>query len=245
MAGHNKWSQIKRKKGANDKKRSAIISKHLRAITAAVRSGGSEDPSGNLALKNAIAAAKTDTVPVDNINNAIKRAAGGSDSGQDFKEVTYEGYGPGGTAIFIEALTDNVNRTVADVRAVFNKRGGSLGNSGSVAWQFEKKGVILLPDASEQAQEAAIEHGAEDIQISDDGLEITTDPTELYAVQDGLASAGFTTENASLSRIPSNTVAVNAEDAAKLLRIVDALEELDDVQNVFTNADLPEDLILD
>ncbi len=245
MAGHSKWAQIKRKKGANDKKRSAMISKHLRAIATAVRSGGSDDPNGNLTLKNAVAAAKADSVPADNIANAIKRAAGAGESAQDFKEVTYEGYGPGGTAIFIEALTDNVNRTVADVRAVFNKRGGTLGNSGSVAWQFEKKGVILLADSSDAAQEAAIEHGAEDLQVSEEGLELTTDPTELYAVQDALTAAGFTPESAALSRIPSNTVAVSADDAAKLLRIVDALEELDDVQNVYTNADLPEDLDLE
>lgn len=245
MAGHSKWSQIKRKKGANDKKRSAIISKHIRAITAAVRSGGSDDPNANLNLKNAIAAAKSDTVPVDNIENAIKRAAGDTGSGEDFKEITYEGYGPGGTAIFIETLTDNVNRTVADIRAVFNKRGGSLGTNGSVAWQFEKKGVIVLLDASEKAQEAAIESGAEDMQVTDDGLELTTDPAELYSVQEALAAAGFETENASLSRIPSNTVALGLEDAQGLLKIVDALEDLDDVQNVYTNADLPDELDTD
>ncbi|SMB96100.1 YebC/PmpR family DNA-binding transcriptional regulator [Deinococcus hopiensis] len=242
MAGHSKWSQIKRKKGANDKKRSAMYSKHIRAIQAAVRSGGSGDPAGNLGLKNAIAAAKADTVPVDNIDNAIKRAVGAAEGAAEYKEVTYEGYGPGGTAIFIETLTDNVNRTVADIRAVFNKRGGSLGTNGSVAWQFEKKGVILLPDASEAAQEAAIEHGAEDFQESEDGLEISTAPNDLYAVQDGLSAAGFKAESGQITMIPTNTVAVSGDDVRKLLTLIDALEDLDDVQNVYSNAELPEDV---
>ncbi|EYB68673.1 hypothetical protein DEIPH_ctg018orf0069 [Deinococcus phoenicis] len=242
MAGHSKWAQIKRKKGANDKKRSAMYSKHIRAIQAAVRSGGSGDPAGNLSLKNAIAAAKADTVPADNIENAIKRAVGAAEGAAEYKEVTYEGYGPGGTAIFIETLTDNVNRTVADIRAVFNKRGGSLGTSGSVAWQFEKKGVILLPDASEAAQEAAIEHGAEDMQESEDGLEISTAPNDLYAVQDGLAAAGFRAESGQITMIPTNTVAVSGDDVRKLMTLIDSLEDLDDVQNVYSNAELPEDV---
>ncbi|AKH18393.1 YebC/PmpR family DNA-binding transcriptional regulator [Deinococcus soli (ex Cha et al. 2016)] len=241
MAGHSKWSQIKRKKGANDSKRSAMYSKHIRAIQAAVRSGGTGDPAGNLSLKNAIAAAKAATVPVDNIDNAIKRAVGAGEGAADYKEQTYEGYGPGGTAIFIETLTDNVNRTVADIRAVFNKRGGSLGTSGSVAWQFEKKGVLLLTDTSEQAQETAIEYGAEDIQESDEGLEISTGPADLYAVQDALTAAGFAIESAQITMIPSNTVAVNSDDAKKLMTLIDALEDLDDVQNVYSNADLPDE----
>lgn len=241
MAGHSKWAQIKRKKGANDKKRSAMYSKHIRAITAAVRSGGSGDPAGNLSLKNAIAAAKADTVPADNIDNAIKRAVGAAEGAAEYKEVTYEGYGPGGTAIFIETLTDNVNRTVADIRSVFNKRGGSMGNSGSVAWQFEKKGVILLRDTSEKVQEIAIENGAEDIQESEDGLEISTGPADLYAVQDALQAAGFTVESGQITMLPSNTVAVAGDDARKLMNLVEYLEELDDVQNVYTNADLPEE----
>lgn len=241
MAGHSKWAQIKRKKGANDKKRSAMYSKHIRAIQAAVRSGGSGDPAGNLSLKNAIAAAKTDTVPADNIENAIKRAVGAGEGAAEYKEQTYEGYGPGGTAIFIETLTDNVNRTVADIRAVFNKRGGSMGNSGSVAWQFEKKGVILIRDTSEAAQEVAIENGAEDIQESEEGLEISTAPNDLYAVQDALSAAGYAVESGQITMLPTNTVAVAGDDARKLLTLVEYLEELDDVQNVYTNADLPED----
>ncbi|WP_027482568.1 YebC/PmpR family DNA-binding transcriptional regulator [Deinococcus pimensis] len=238
MAGHSKWAQIKRKKGANDKKRSAIISKHIRAITAAVRSGGSGDPAANLSLKNAIAAAKTDTVPADNIEGAIKRAVGQGEGGADYKEATYEGYGPGGTAILIETLTDNVNRTVGEIRAVFNKRGGSLGNSGSVAWQFEKKGLILISEQGEDAQEAAIELGAEDLSETEDGLEISTDPTDLHAISEGLTSRGFSVESAQVSMLPSNTVEVSGADADKLMVLLEALEELDDVQNVYSNADL-------
>ena len=238
MAGHSKWAHIKPKKGPNDKKRSAIISKHIRAITAAVRSGGSGDPAANLSLKNAIAAAKTDTVPADNIDNAIKRALGEGESAAQYKEATYEGYGPGGTAILIETLTDNVNRTVGEIRAVFNKRGGSLGNSGSVAWQFEKKGVLLVKETSEAAQEAAIELGAEDLQESEDGLEISTAPADLYAVSEGLTQRGFTVESAQLSMLPSNTVEVSGGDADKVMTLLEALEELDDVQNVYSNANL-------
>jgi len=238
MAGHSKWSQIKRKKGANDKKRSAIISKHIRAITAAVRSGGGGDPAANLSLKNAIAAAKTDTVPADNIENAIKRALGEGEGGTQYKEATYEGYGPGGTAILIETLTDNVNRTVGEIRAVFNKRGGSLGNSGSVAWQFDKKGVIVVQETNESAQEAAIELGAEDLNETDEGLEISTDPTELYAVSEGLTQRGFAVASAQISMLPNNTVEVSGQDADKLMTLLEALEDLDDVQNVYSNADL-------
>lgn len=241
MAGHSKWAQIKRKKGANDKKRSALYSKHIRAIQAAVRSGGSGDPAANLSLKNAIAAAKADTVPNDNIENAIKRAVGAGEGAADFKEQTYEGYGAGGTAIFIETLTDNVNRTVADIRAVFNKRGGSMGNSGSVAWQFEKKGVVLLSQNTERAQELAIEAGAEDITESEDGLEIVTAPADVYAVQEALISGGFSVESAQVTMIPTNTVAVSTEDATKVMTLIDYLEELDDVQHVYTNAEFPDE----
>jgi YebC/PmpR family DNA-binding regulatory protein len=242
MAGHSKWSQIKRKKGANDKRRSGVISKHIRALTAAVRSGGSGDPSGNLSLKNAIAAAKSDNVGVENIDNAIKRAVSNADGGADYKTVVYEGYGPGGTAILIESLTDNPTRTVAEVRSVFTKRGGSMGNSGSVAWQFESKGVLQVQETSEAVQEAAIELGAEDFQETEDGLEISTAPTDLYAVSEGLTSAGFTVQNASLTMLPSSTVEVSGPDADKLMALIEYLEDLDDVQNVYSNAELPEEV---
>jgi len=156
--------------------------------------------------------------------------------------VVYEGYGPGGTAILIEALTDNVNRTVGDVRSVFTKRGGSMGNSGSVAWQFESKGIIQLAENTEAAQEAAIELGAEDLQDGEEGLEISTAPTDLYAVSEGLTSRGFTVVNASLTMLPSNTVSVAGADADKLMTLIEYLEDLDDVQNVYSNADMPEEV---
>lgn len=238
MAGHSKWAQIKRKKGANDAKRSAMISKHIRAITAAVRSGGSGDPAANLSLKNAVAAAKTDTVPSENIENAIKRALGEGANGASFEEVVYEGYGPGGTAILIETLTDNRNRTVGEVRTVMNKRGGNLGNSGSVAWQFDKKGLIVLAETTEDAQEAAIEWGADDFRETEDGLEIYTAPTELFAVSDALNDRGFGIVSASLVMLPQNTVELGENDAQKLLVLLDALEDLDDVQRVTSNVNL-------
>ena len=240
MAGHSKWSQIKRKKGANDVRRSGIISKHIRAITNAVRSGGSGDPAGNLSLKNAIAAAKTDTVPADNIENAIKRAVGEGVNATVFDEVVYEGYGPGGTAILIETLTDNRNRTVGEIRNVMNKRGGNLGNGGSVAWQFDQKGLILVSSSSESVQDAAIELGAEDIQETEDGLEIYTAPHELFLVSEGLSSQKFAVASASLTMIASSTVDLSEDDARKLLALLEYLEDLDDVQRVTSNAHLQE-----
>ena len=238
MAGHSKWSQIKRKKGANDVRRSGIISKHIRAITNAVRSGGSGDPAGNLSLKNAIAAAKTDTVPADNIENAIKRAVGEGVNATVFDEVVYEGYGPGGTAILVETLTDNRNRTVGEIRNVMNKRGGNLGNGGSVAWQFDQKGVIVVSSTDESVQDAAIELGAEDIQETEDGLEIYTAPHELFLVSEGLSSQKFVVASASLTMIASSTVDLNEDDTRKLLALLEYLEDLDDVQRVTSNANL-------
>jgi YebC/PmpR family DNA-binding regulatory protein len=235
MAGHSKWSQIKRKKGANDARRSASISKHIRAITAAIRSGGSGDPSANLSLKNAIAAAKADTVPNENIDNAVKRAVGEGSSATAFDEVVYEGYGPGGTAILVETLTDNRNRTVGEIRVVFNKRGGSMGNSGSVAWQFSKKGLIILSQNSEAAQDAAIELGAEDIQETEDGLEVYTDPSELFAVSEGLSAKKLPVVSASLTMLPQNTVELSEEDMRKVMNLLEGLEDLDDVQRVTSN----------
>lgn len=187
MAGHSKWAQIKRKKAANDKQRGKTISKHIRAVQAAVRSGGSGDPSANLALKNALAAAKSDDVPQDNIDRAIERALGGGEGG-NFDEVVYEGYGPAGVALLVEALTDNRNRTVAEVRHAFNKHGGSM--SGSTAWQFESKGIITLADTSERAQELAIELGAEDLEVGEQ-LTITTAPGGPLHGARGVASGGL------------------------------------------------------
>lgn len=233
MAGHSKWAQIKRKKAANDKQRGAIISKHIRAIQAAVRAGGSGDPAANLALKNALAAAKSDSVPQENIERAIERAIGGSEGG-GYDEVIYEGYAPAGVALLVEALTDNRNRTAAEVRHVFSKHGGNM--SGSTAWQFESKGVIVLRDTSERAQELAIELGVDDLELDDGVLTLYTDPAALYTVVEGLQAAGLEPEVSQLTKLPQTVTPLNAEDSAKVLRLIEALEELEDVQNVYSTA---------
>ena len=236
MAGHSKWSQIKRKKAANDKNRGRMISKHIRAITSAVREGGGGDPASNLPLKNALAAAKSDNVPVDNIDRAIERGLGGGDGGTTFEPVLYEGYGPAGVAVLVEALTDNRNRTVGEVRHVFTKRGGNF--SGSVAWQFETKGVIVVESHAEALAEAAIEAGAEDLEIEEGVTTIYTPPTELYDVVEGLQRAGFEASVSQLTKVPQTTTLLSAADAGKVVGFLEALEELDDVQNVYSTADL-------
>ena len=235
MAGHNKWSQIKRKKAANDASRGKTISKHIRAIQTAVRDSGSADTTTNLALKNALAAAKSDNVPVDNIDRAIERALGGAEGG-DYEAVTYEGYGPAGVAMIVEALTDNRNRTIADVRHAFSKGGGNL--SGGTAWQFDAKGVIILNTTSEAAQEAAIEKGALDLELDEDALTIYTDPVELHTVAEGLQAAGFESEISQLTKVPQNETQLSDEEAAQVARFIESLEDLDDVQNVYTTANL-------
>ncbi len=234
MAGHSKWSQIKRKKAVNDKERGKTISKHIRAVQAAVREGGSGDPSANLPLKNALAAAKSDDVPQDNIDRAVERALGGAE-GSTFDEVSYEGYGPSGVALLIEALTDNRNRTVAEVRHVFTKHGGNM--SGSTAWQFESRGVIVVGDTSERAQELTIELGAVDLEV-DEQLTVYTAPTELYTVLEGLQKGGLEAEVAQLTKVAQLETELSGSDAAKVVRLIEALEDLDDVQNVYTSANL-------
>ncbi len=236
MAGHSKWSQIKRKKAVNDKQRGKVISQHIRVIQTAVREGGGGDPSANLALKNALAAAKNDNVPVDNIDRAIERGLGAAEGGSVFETVAYEGYGPSGVAILVEALTDNRNRTAGEVRHVFTKRGGNL--SGSVAWQFETKGVIVVTSTADAVSEAAIEAGAEDLEVEDGATVITTSATELYAVVEALQAAGFEPESSELTKVPQTTTELSGEDAAKVVAFMEALEDLDDVQNVYSTADL-------
>ena len=236
MAGHNKWSQIKRKKAANDNQRGKAISKHIRAIQSAVREGGGGDPGANLPLKNALAAAKSDNVPVDNIDRAIERALGGAEGGAAFETVLYEGYGPGGVAVLVEALTDNRNRTVGEVRHVFSKRGGNL--SGSVAWQFETKGLIVVERDDEAVAEAAIEAGAEDIEVEEGATTIYTAPTALYDVVDAMQGAGFDPQVSQLTKVPQTTTALAADTAGRVVSFLEALEELDDVQNVYSTADL-------
>ncbi|UCH24588.1 MAG: YebC/PmpR family DNA-binding transcriptional regulator [Trueperaceae bacterium] len=235
MAGHSKWSQIKRKKAANDQQRGKMISKHIRAIQTAVREGGGDDPSTNLALKNALAAAKTDDVPASNIDKAIERAVGGSEGGS-FEQVIYEGYGPSGIALMVEALTDNRNRTAAEVRHIFTKHGGNM--SGSTAWLFDPKGIIVIADSTERVQELAIELGADDLDLEDDALTIYTQPSQLYSLVEGLEQAGFQIEASQLTKVPQNETELSPKDQQKVLTMLESLEDLDDVQNVYSNAKL-------
>ena len=235
MAGHSKWSQIKRKKAVLDRNRGKIISKHIRAIQSAVRAGGSGDPSVNLPLKNALGAAKTDNVPQDNIDRAIERALGGGEGGS-FDEVVYEGYGPAGVAVVVEALTDNKNRTAAEVRHVFSKHGGNL--SGSTAWQFDIKGVIVVERADEELQEIAIDLGADDLEVDDDVTTIFTSPTGLYELVEALQARGIESQVAQLTKVPQTQTPLSPEEARKVLTFVETLEDLDDVQNVYSTADL-------
>ncbi len=238
MAGHSKWAQIKRKKAANDNKRGKLITKHMRAISAAARSGGGPDPAGNVQLRNAIEAAKRDDVPGDNIERLLAKLRGEGEGASKFEEIVYEGYAPGGVALLVFALSDNRNRTASEVRHVFSKHGGSLGSSGAVAWQFERKGLIVLPIAGEEAQEAAIDAGAVDLEESDGLLEVYTEPNEVFNVAQTLEESGFKADSVEITMIPQNTTSLSNDEAQKVLRLIDALEDLDDVQNVYSNLDL-------
>ncbi|MDX1673666.1 MAG: YebC/PmpR family DNA-binding transcriptional regulator [Longimicrobiales bacterium] len=244
MAGHSKWSKIKRKKAANDRKRGKKFTKLIREITVAARDGGG-DPEFNPRLRLAIDTAKAEDMPQDNIERAVKRGTGELE-GVDYEEATYEGYGPGGVALFIEALTDTMNRTVADLRHVLEKHGGNLGQSGSVAWQFERKGRIYV-DAVRYDEDAvmlaALEAGAEDLTVAEDEYEVATDVTSFHAVQDGLKERGIEFSDAELVMIPTATVPVDGKDAEKLLKLLEGLDDLDDVQNVHSNADIDESVL--
>ncbi len=238
MSGHSKWSTIKRKKAAQDAKRGKLFTKLIKEITIAARQGGG-DPSANPRLRLAIDNAKAANMPMDNIKRAINKGTG-EGSSQNFYELTYEGYGPGGIAILVESVTDNKNRTVAEVRHLLSKYGGSLGESGSVAWMFDKKGIITLPkqDKSEdEVLEIVLEAGAEDLQTEDEFFEVTTAVEDFENVRKALQDANLNVENASLQWIAKNTVEISGEHAEKAMKLIDALEDNDDVQNVYTNAD--------
>lgn len=244
MAGHSKWAQIKRKKAANDAKRGKLFTSLIREITVAARSGGG-DPNFNPRLRLAIDNAKAANMPADNIERAIKRGTGELE-GVDYEEISYEGYGPGGVALYIETLTDNGNRTVAEVRHALNKHGGSLGTAGSVAWQFERKGQIYI-DASRYDEEAlmmaALEAGAEDMQREDETYVVSTDPASFHGVQDALRERGIVFEQAELAMVPKAMVEVAGAEAQRLVRLLEALEDLDDVQKVWSNADIDEEAL--
>ena len=243
MSGHSKWSSIKHKKGAADKKRGALFSKLSRALIVAAREGGG-DPSNNLALQNAIEKAKSYSMPKDNIERAIARGSGADADANAYETVVYEGYGAGGVAILVEALTDNRNRTASDVRSAFSKHDGNLGASGAVAWQFDRHGIVLVDAKGVDEDElmlAAAEGGADDVELDGSTFQVTAAPESLSSVREAVESAGFTVENAELTMVPKTTVEVAEESTAKkILRLIDALEENDDVQDVFSNFDIPE-----
>jgi YebC/PmpR family DNA-binding regulatory protein len=246
VSGHSKWSSIKHKKGAADIKRGKLFSKLSRAIIVAAKEGGA-DPDSNLALQNAVEKARSYSMPKDNIERAIAKGAGEGAGGQAFETVVYEGYGPGGVAVIVETLTENRNRTAAEVRHTFSKYGGNLGTDGSVAWMFERRGVVLVPadGVDEDAlMLAAADGGADD--VSDDGssFEVTSAPEALRGLRQAIEEAGFAIESAELTMLPKTTVELTEESAARtVVKLVEALEELDDVQEVYANFDIPEQLL--
>ena len=242
MSGHSKWSSIKHKKGAADAKRGKLFSKLSRAIIVAAREGG-PDPAANLALQNAVEKARSYSMPKDNIERAIARGSGQDADASAFETIVYEGYAPGGVALIVEALTDNRNRTAADVRHLFAKHDGNLGEAGSVAWLFERRGVVVVDGSADEDEItlAAADGGAEDVQRDGSSWEITSAPEDLSAVREALERAGFSVESAELALLPKTTIEVEDESQAKkILRLIDALEENDDVQEVYANFDIPE-----
>ncbi len=241
MAGHSKWANIKHRKGRQDAKRGKLFAKLIKAIESAARNGGS-DISANPTLATAVQKAKDNSVPKDNIDRAIARGSGDVD-GVDYLETFYEGYAPGGVALYVQILTDNRNRAASDVRAAFNKNGGNLGEPGSVGYLFEQKGHILAVGDEDVVMLAALEGGAEDIVDSGDVWEVTSNPSDLGAVRSTLEGAGVTIESSDVTYLPSTWVPVDAVTAPKVLRLVDALEDLDDVQAVFANFDIPDDVL--
>jgi YebC/PmpR family DNA-binding regulatory protein len=247
MSGHSKWATIKRKKGATDAKRSNQFAKLLRAVEVAAREGGSGDVKANMTLASAVEKAKSFSVPTDNIDRAIKRGTGAEEGAARYDEVAYEGYGPGGVALFVETLTDNRNRTAQEVRHAFSRHNGNLGEAGSVAWMFARKGLIQIdgdqsPD-EDRLLELALEAGADDLADADGTWEITTDPMAFGAVRDALVAAGIPVLSAELTMIPQTSVPVEGGQAKQVLALLEALEDLDDVQNVYGNFDIPEALM--
>jgi YebC/PmpR family DNA-binding regulatory protein len=244
MSGHSKWSTIKRQKGANDAKRGALFTKVAREISVAARQGGG-DPDANYRLRLAIEKARSVNMPADNIKRTIEKATGGGEADQ-YEEIVYEGYGPGGVALLVEAQTDNRNRTAAEVRSMFTKTGGQLAGSGAVAWQFEPRGMISVPRAGVDADEVAltaIDAGAEDVDTDDTELiEIYTTPGELQAVRATLEGAGIPVESAESTMIARQTIELDAAKARQALRLVELLEDLDDVSRVTANFDIPEEV---
>lgn len=243
MSGHSKWSTIKHKKGAADKKRGKIFTKLIKEITVAARMGGG-DPEANPRLRQALTAAKAQNMPKDNFERAIKKGTGELE-GVNYEEIIYEGYGPGGVAVMVECLTDNRNRTIADVRYMFSKAGGNVGTDGCVGWMFDKKGLIAVAkDAVDEdtLMEVALDAGAEDIKDEGDVFEVITDPGDFEAVQAAVDKAGIAYEMAEITMIPQTMTAVTGKEAEQMVRFMEALDDCDDVQKFYTNADIPDEV---
>jgi YebC/PmpR family DNA-binding regulatory protein len=244
MSGHSKWSSIKHKKGAADAKRGKIFTKIIKEITVATRIGGG-DPDGNPRLRTAIMGAKSKNMPVDNITRAIKKGTGELE-GIQYEEHTYEGYGPGGAAIFLEAMTDNKNRTVSEIRAALGKAGGNLGENGCVGWMFEQKGLITVKTeakSEDNLMELAIDAGADDLQTVDEHYEITTAVENFEAVRKALEDAGVPMELAEITRIPQNTVSIDEKKGKALLKLMDILEDHDDIQKAYSNFEISDEVM--
>lgn len=241
MSGHSKWHSIKHKKGALDAKRGKLFTKFIKEITVAARSGGG-DPEGNARLRKAIADAKAGNMPNDTIDRAIRRGTG-EEEGVNYEEITYEGYGPGGVALMVQSMTDNRNRTVAEIRHIFSKNGGNLGESGSVGWMFEKKGYIVVEKSArseEELFELAIDAGADDLRDDEDNFEIITSPDVFDAVLTAVKGAGIEPHVAEIEMVPQNYVRLEGGDARQMLKLMEALEDHDDVQKVSANFDISE-----
>ena len=243
MSGHSKWATIKHKKAATDAKRGSLFTKLIKEISVAARGGG--NPDTNPRLRVAIERAKESSMPSDNIDRAVKKGTGQLE-GVTYEDITLEGYGPGGVAIYVEGVSDNKNRTTAEVRTIFTKRGGNMAGAGSVAWMFEKKGYIVVSKTNAEEDKlmgVALDAGAEDMIVEDGNYAIKTSPQDFFKVKKAIDDAGIKTEDAQISLLPKNTVKVEGPDAKKILELVDAIEEHEDVQHVYANFDIPDDLI--
>ncbi len=246
MSGHSKWAQIKRKKGVNDTKRGQLFTRLARDITLAAREGGSGDPEGNFSLRLAIEKARASNMPRDNIDRAIKRGLGESGEGGQLEDITYEGYGPGGTAIMVQVLTDNRNRAAAEVRRVFTRSGANLAAAGSVGWMFEKRGVFTLETDGRNAEDIELElidAGVEDLTVDGKTIEAYVSPHDLRAVREALEKKKIPVENAEITYVAKNPAEISAEDAVKTMQLMEQLEELDDVQKVISNLHISEELM--
>ncbi len=244
MSGHSKWSSIKHKKGATDAKRGKIFSKLIKEITVAARMGGG-DPDSNPRLRTVILTAKSENMPKDNMERAIKKGTGELE-GVNYEESTYEGYGPGGAAVFLESLTDNKNRAVADIRHIFNKHGGNLGENGCVAWMFDKKGYIAVEKSAvdeDTLMEIAIEAGAEDVREDNGAFEIITEPDDFESVKDAIDKAAISYIDAEITMLPQSTTNLEGKQALQMVKLMEALDDCEDVQKVYTNADIPEEIV--